>query len=305
MNKKTLIILVIITIVLISGLYFLYLFRNGNTVVVNVPGNTSVIYNNADYGFNFSLPDDWNGYSIIKNTWKGNALTSTPTNETGPTLLIRNPKWTEIVHYEDIPIMIFTLTQWKSYLAEDFAVSAAPIQASELARNNLYVFALPPRWDFDYSKGYEEAENILKMNPLKAFDVTKVSILKDGQQCYTYSHEATKTEPYTVSEFINLMVNGKIVTGTKKGSQNGPDMTNGYTGTITGTTDGNVINDVFSYIIEGSPNKEAEIYRAREDQIGIEKLRYPLIEKNKMLVPDTTKEFKTMLYARVICTGSN
>ena len=143
------------------------------------------------------------------------------------------------------------------------------------------------------------------MNPLKAFDVTKVSILKDGQQCYTYSHEATKTEPYTVSEFINLMVNGKIVTGTKKGSQNGPDMTNGYTGTITGTTDGNVINDVFSYIIEGSPNKEAEIYRAREDQIGIEKLRYPLIEKNKMLVPDTTKEFKTMLYARVICTGSN
>ena len=91
--------------------------------------------------------------------------------ETGPKLLIRNPQWTENVHYEDIPVLVFTIAQWNAYKAEDFAVSAAPILASELGRNNKYVFALPPRWDYDYSKGYQEAQSIIKSNPLKAFDV--------------------------------------------------------------------------------------------------------------------------------------
>ena len=131
------------------------------------------------------------------------------------------------------------------------------------------------------------------------------SILKDGRQCYTYDHEATKAEPYTVNEFIDITINGTTVTGTKTGTQSGPDMTNGYTGTITGTTDGNTINDVYSYIVEGSANKEEEIYRARPDQIGIEKLRYPLIEEKGILVPDTTKDFTPMLYARVGCEASD
>ena len=52
-------------------------------------------------------------------------------------------------------------------------------------------------------------------------------------------------------------------------------------------------------------NKEAEIYKNRDDQIGIEKLRYPLIEKKGILVPDTTKEYKKLLYARVGCVASN
>jgi hypothetical protein len=95
------------------------------------------------------------------------------------------------------------------------------------------------------------------------------------------------------------------VTGTKSGTQKGPDMTNGYNGTIVGTLNNDTINDVFSYTIEGSSNKEAEIYRSREDQIGIEKMRYPLIEKSKILVPDVTKEFTVLLYARVGCTASN
>ena len=174
MNKKTLILLVIIIIVLSAGLYLFY--SSDNTVVINNPDNTPIIYNNADYGFDFSLPDNWAGYSVVKSTWSGNALTKATTNETGPKLLIRNPKWTSAVHYEDIPVMIFTLTQWNSYTAGNFSVSAAPIDATEIARNNLYVFALPPRWDFDYSEGYVETENILKTNPLKPFDVKELKL---------------------------------------------------------------------------------------------------------------------------------
>ena len=287
--------------------YFFY-FKNKSALLITPPVPTAsspVVYNNPEYGFNFSLPEDWQGYSIVQDVWQGNSLTNTPSNETGPKLLIRNPKWTSALHTEDIPILIFTLTEWNAYTAEDFAVSAAPIQASELARNNAYVFALPPRWDFDYSQGYEEAENILKSNPLQTFDISLVSILKDGRQCYTFDHSATATEPYTVNEFLDISISGIKVTGTKSGTQKGPDMTNGYRGTIVGTSDGSTINDVFSYTIEGSPNKEAEIYRSREDQIGIEKLIYPLIEKNGILVPDTTKEFQTLLYARVGCVASN
>ncbi len=148
-----------------------------------------------------------------------------------------------------------------------------------------------------------------KAKPLPAPIVTTVTpstaTLEDGRQCYTYSHDATTTEPYAVSEFIDITVHGATVTGTKTGTQKGPDMTNGYTGTLAGTVTDDILDDTFSYTIEGSHNQEKEIYNIRADKIGIEKLRYPLIDQGKMLVPDTTKNFTTLLYARVGCTASN
>lgn len=145
---------------------------------------------------------------------------------------------------------------------------------------------------------------LLSENPPTAPIVKQESvIIKDGRQCYTYNHEGTDSEPYTVNEFIDININGKIVTGTKKGTQSGPDMTNGYTGSIDGFLDGNTITAVYSYVVEGSHNKEKEIYKASET--GIEKLRYPLVEEGKILVPDKTKEFKVLQYNRVSCTASN
>ena len=127
--------------------------------------------------------------------------------------------------------------------------------------------------------------------------------LVDGRQCYTYTHDATKEEPYAVTEFLDITINGNVVTGTKSGTQSGPDMTNGYTGTISGTLENNMINDIYSYVIEGSPNQEKEIYRANET--GLEKLRYPLLEEKDILVPDTSEEFHILRYARVGCEASN
>ena len=127
--------------------------------------------------------------------------------------------------------------------------------------------------------------------------------LTDGRQCYTYNHEATKDAPYTVNEFLDITIAGKNVTGTKTGTQKGPDMTNGYTGTITGTLDKNTITDIFSYIIEGSHNQEKEIYHT--SKTGITKLRYPLVEQKGILVPDLTTPYQTLSYARVGCKGSN
>lgn len=131
----------------------------------------------------------------------------------------------------------------------------------------------------------------------------KVIQLTDGRQCYTYSHDGTPDAPYTVNEFIDITIANGVVTGTKTGTQKGPDMTNGYTGTITGTLANNTITDVYAYTVEGSQNKEKEIYRT--GLVGIEKLRYPLVETVGMLVPDTTKDFQVLSYARVGCTASN
>lgn len=175
MNRKILI-LIIIIIALCVGSYFVYFYNNHNNKEVeinnqNVNTNSSFItYKNTDYGFNFTLPLSWQGYSIIKEEWQGNMLTD-KTAQSGPKIIIRNPKWTTSAPYEDLPILVFTISQWNSYQAEDFAVSAAPIMASELGRNNLYVFALPPRWDFDYSLNFVEAQNIIASNPIHPFNI--------------------------------------------------------------------------------------------------------------------------------------
>ena len=131
---------------------------------------TQITYNNIEYGFNFTLPANWQGYSIVKGEWKGSPLGSTSA-QSGPKLLIRNPKWTASLPYEDLPILVFTISKWNAYIAENFSVSAAPIKASELARNNVYVFALPPRWDFDYSLDYKEAQDIIAGKPISTFNL--------------------------------------------------------------------------------------------------------------------------------------
>ncbi len=134
-------------------------------------------------------------------------------------------------------------------------------------------------------------------------DVQPDLSLKDGRQCYSYAHAATPESPYEVLEVMDLTISGTDVSGTKRGTQNGPDMTNGYDGTISGTLTGNNIDVIFSYIVEGSANKEKELYKV--NSTGVEKLRYPLVQKNGMLVPDTTKPFTALSYSRITCSGSN
>ena len=170
-NSTQLFLFVAITLLLLSSMaYFLNLKKIEEVPVDrSATSSASRIYTNTDFGFTFSLPENWKGYTVIATTWEGNPLTTTAIKQTGPKLLIRNPKWTAQLPYQDIPVLVFTLAQWNAYRNEDFSVSAAPILATELGRNTTYVFALPPRWNFDYSEGYKDAENIVKSNPLTTF----------------------------------------------------------------------------------------------------------------------------------------
>ena len=132
--------------------------------------NNTIVYRNTEYGFDFSLPEGWKGYSVLTGTWEGSAVEGPQSGrivETGPMLSIRHPQWTAQNQRQDIPIMIFTLDQWNSLQQGEFHIGAAPIGPKELGRNTGYVFALPARYNYAFPPGYEEVENILEDNPLQ------------------------------------------------------------------------------------------------------------------------------------------
>ncbi|KPU43287.1 hypothetical protein OXPF_27280 [Oxobacter pfennigii] len=144
---------------------------NGNVQTEDeTAGKSAVVYTNTQYGFNFSLPDSWKGYTIVDETWEGAATGESDGEkivENGPLISIRHPQWTAEKPRQDIPIMVFTTEQWNSLLEGKFHIGAAPIDPSELGRNNSYVFALPARYNYSFPEGYEEVEEILKGNPLQ------------------------------------------------------------------------------------------------------------------------------------------
>jgi hypothetical protein len=133
----------------------------------------SIVYKNSQYGFDFSLPESWNGYAIVAESWEGTITGDTQSEVTalnGPMISIRHPKWTAENPRQDIPIMIFTITQWNSLQQGKFHIGAAPIGPSELGRNAKYVFALPARYNYAFPTGYEEVESILKTNSLQPIE---------------------------------------------------------------------------------------------------------------------------------------
>jgi len=130
-----------------------------------------LVYDNKDYGFYFTLPKSWIGYSVIEGKWEGLSLTESKENQSGPIIYIRHPEWTEKTPRQDIPVMVFTQDQWKSLNNMEFSVGAAPIGPSKLGENTTYVFALPARYNYEFMTGFEEVEEILENNPLQAYEV--------------------------------------------------------------------------------------------------------------------------------------
>ncbi len=130
-------------------------------------------------------------------------------------------------------------------------------------------------------------------------EVTIVPI--SPRSCYHYHQVATTKAPYAVDEYIDITINGATVTGTKQGNQAGPDMTNGYTGTLEGTIDKDLITVIFSYTIEGSKNKEKELYKIVST--GLQKMRYPLIDRSGILIPDSSKKFTLVPYITIPCSS--
>lgn len=138
------------------------------------PAKTSgatIEYRNGEFGFCVSLPESWKGYSIVTDEWSG-FNNSGPQGyqvvQHGPLISIRHPLWTKEKPRQDIPIMVFTRSQWSALQKDEFHIGAAPIGPSELGHNHKYVFALPARYNFAYPDGVEEVDQIIQSKPLHA-----------------------------------------------------------------------------------------------------------------------------------------
>jgi hypothetical protein len=139
------------------------------------PSLHGIVYTNKDFGFRVDLPASWKGYRIEVKEWQGQCeggdcdSKTSPPPQKGPIISIVHPLSTKENPRQDIPIMVFTLAQWKMVNDEAISVTAAPIGPGELARNAKYVFALPPRFDYADEEGDEEVQQIVTCDFLSAF----------------------------------------------------------------------------------------------------------------------------------------
>ncbi len=127
--------------------------------------------------------------------------------------------------------------------------------------------------------------------------------LEPQEVCFSYHQKATTDAPYDVDEFIRIVVENNSVKGTKSGTQFGPDMSNGYMGTLTGIREEKNLQLDFSYTIEGSRNIERELYTQTEDSLI--KHRYRLVENKGILVPDMSFFVHDIIYTKNVCPTIN
>jgi hypothetical protein len=172
MNQKTFkntVIFIIIGIILIGAIGYIAVINKKPSKATQVPVATQIVYANTQYGFNFTLPASWKGYTIVTSNWQGDMVEEPSQKLTGPEISIRNPLWTSANPRQDIPIMIFTPAQWGLIQQERLSLGAAPVGPSELGHNANYYFALPARYNFAFPTGYEEVDQIIANKPLQAF----------------------------------------------------------------------------------------------------------------------------------------
>ncbi len=147
---------IVLFLLIAAGFYF-WVSRNAE--------EQGVVYRNSEYGFVLNLLESWRGYSIVGEEWEGYIPDDGKGQvfvAKGPLVLVRHPGWTEAVPRQDIPIMVFTVSQWNDMQRDKFHIGAAPINPSELGRNTKYVFALPARYNFAYLPGFEEVDQIVR-----------------------------------------------------------------------------------------------------------------------------------------------
>ncbi|MBP9821887.1 MAG: hypothetical protein KBC81_00335 [Candidatus Pacebacteria bacterium] len=134
---------------------------------------SSIIYKNNQYGFSIPLTSAWKGYTVLNSQWEGAYLNDNNKTIRGPKIILRHPQWATSSMREDLPVMIFTLDEWRRVTNDkvsddNISVGAAPIPPSILGQNSKYVIALPARYNFDSKAGWEEVDKLA--HSLEAFD---------------------------------------------------------------------------------------------------------------------------------------
>lgn len=118
--------------------------------------NQSIIYRNNTYGFSVPLPSSWEGYSVVEKAEKSYLE-----------IRIQHPESTKENPRMDVPVLVVPIATWNMWYPPSNPLDgqhpfAAPVPATERARNAKYVFATAPRYNFSYLPGWEEVDEIVK-----------------------------------------------------------------------------------------------------------------------------------------------
>jgi len=172
---------VALVVIVLSGAYLVFAGVSGQWpfgTEQQTPPPTGVVYRNTHYGLQVALPDSWKGYTVISSSYDIFNISTGAHEGTGVIIKLRNPLWTAPAPYEDLPVMVFTPANWQRVLNEQISVGAAPIPPSLLARNSVYVFALPARYNYDFATGWQEVQQVIDSGAVTAFE--PVSTVRSG-----------------------------------------------------------------------------------------------------------------------------
>ncbi len=168
----------------------------------------------------------------------------------------------------------------------------------------VFIFAFKLGQEYQQIQHTRELLGLSENNLYQEKDLIKTTNLPDGKFCFYKKQEATVEEPYEVEESIVLNIQNNIITGEKTGIQKGPDMYNGYSGTLEGFYNNNELELTFAYEIEGSQGREIEIYKLENETL--QKLRWPLsINDEGYLVPSRVGDPKIITYTKSNCEIEN
>jgi hypothetical protein len=137
----------------------------------NAPTHPSALplcYHNKEYGLVVFLPPSWQGYSVLLQQWEGisylPAKDVTAVTAQGRMIVLRHPQWRADDPYQDIPIMVFTRSEWDSDKQGRFGIGAGGFD-EEMWHNQKYVFGMSSRYNAaDDVKSWKEVADIVEQN---------------------------------------------------------------------------------------------------------------------------------------------
>ena len=138
---------------------------------LNAPSHPSGLplrYHDAQYDFTFFLPASWQGYSVLTQQWEAQTYSAATDKvvvaEHGPMIVLRHPQWKASDPYQDIPILVFTRSQWEAEHQGKFFPYAGGV-IFEMQHNDKYVFGIYSRFNADDTvKGWKEADDFVTRN---------------------------------------------------------------------------------------------------------------------------------------------
>lgn len=154
------------------------------------PGNNrEIYYNNNIFGFAVGLPSSWDGYTVNRikdDIYDATGKTKTNNGVVGSFEIVElhHPLETAENPREDVPVYIFTSTQWENIQKGEWSVGAAPIPPSLLGQNSQWIMALPARYNYDYKTGWEEVDQIVHtLQPFEPSESPKTFCTQEAKLC--------------------------------------------------------------------------------------------------------------------------